>query len=320
VTIPGRWRLPTIGIGHAPAGLSSDGSTLVLEEDAAGGTTRTATRFTVVATGASGKSRTITLNGAFEFDALSPDGTWLYVIERFADGDPTHYDVRRLSVSSGKLEAGRIVDKRNVDEVMSGYAITQTKGAGGWVFTAYRGHDGAFIHALNTVDGYAFCIDLPASSGGDEAAAAQWGLALDADHGLLYAANAALGTVSEIGLDDFVVRQTGKLASAGATIRLAKFESGKWVRGGSIALGADGTRLYVLADQGVIEVRTRDLTTIGRTAGTVSYRDLAVSASGITYALDAGGAVVRLDAAGGSHPVKIPSNRYSQIVGAVTLR
>src|SRR4051794_10227745 len=49
VTIDGGWRLPTIGIDHVPSGLSGDGSTLVLEEDAAAAPDRTTTRFMVVA-------------------------------------------------------------------------------------------------------------------------------------------------------------------------------------------------------------------------------------------------------------------------------
>ncbi|HSL76388.1 MAG TPA: hypothetical protein VK867_05545, partial [Candidatus Limnocylindrales bacterium] len=82
--IDGRWRLPTVGLDPVPVGVSTDGSTIVLvEADApygAAGADRTTSRFAVVdgRLALGNEPRIIELSGAFDFDALSPDGTLLY--------------------------------------------------------------------------------------------------------------------------------------------------------------------------------------------------------------------------------------------------
>jgi hypothetical protein len=50
---------------------------------------------------------------------------------------------------------------------MAGYAVTPTTSADGrWVYTLYQKPSGEpFVHALDTVRGVAYCIDLPPSKG-----------------------------------------------------------------------------------------------------------------------------------------------------------
>ena len=81
---------------------------------------------------------------------------------------------------------------------MAGYPLGQLRRADGSVFTLYRGPDSPFIHALNTTDRWALCIDLPATGASSEVAAGDWGLAQSADGSSIYAANATLGLVLEI--------------------------------------------------------------------------------------------------------------------------
>ena len=55
-----------------------------------------------------------------------------------------------------------IVDKRNLSESMGGWPITQARHPNGVVFTLYQGAAHPFIHALNSLEAWAVCIDLPA--------------------------------------------------------------------------------------------------------------------------------------------------------------
>jgi len=107
------------------------------------------------------------LDGDFSFDALSPDGTRMFLIHYLSPRDPTRYEVRALDVPSGKLLPTPIVDKSEPDERMAGFPITrETSADGRWAYTLY---DGAgkepFVHALDTVDGEAHCIDLALLAG-----------------------------------------------------------------------------------------------------------------------------------------------------------
>jgi hypothetical protein len=318
ISVPGAWQLPLIGLGRSPGGLAADGRTLVLEEtNGAGSGGSASTRFAIVATEGVGAPRVITLPGRLTFDALSPEGTLLYVIEHLTG---SHYLVRQVDVASGRLADGAIVDKRNVNERMSGYAATQEPGADGWVYTVYQGEEGAFIHALDTRHGGAFCIDLPTTDGADEASAGHWGLALGATGHLLYAANGALGTVSEVSLDSFSVSRTKSVPKAASGVRLAKLGQGQAVGGGQVAASPDGSTLYVLAGRGVTSVRTRDLAPVGRLATDRTYRGLALSAGGFLYVVDDAGTVSRVDPSDGHVSATMNGNGYTQIVGVLTTR
>jgi DNA-binding beta-propeller fold protein YncE len=317
ISVKGAWQLPTIGLARLPGGLSADGQTLVLEAATADrpGTAAT-TRLAIVATEGKRAPRVITLPGRLTFDALSPDGTLLYVIEHLTRSD---YLVRQVDVRTGQLAAGAILDKRNVDERMAGYAATQLPGTDGWVYTVYRGEHGDFIHALDTERGVALCIDLPGTEGTDEASAAHWGLALDATGRVLYAANGALGTVSEVSLDGFSVR-TKMLPSAGLGITFAKFAVDQAPGGGQVAASPDGSTLYVLGERGVTSVRTKDLAPVARLGTDRPYRGLAQSTGGSLYVLDGAGTVSRLDPNDGDVGTTLDGGGYTQIVAVLSLR
>jgi hypothetical protein len=201
---------------------------------------------------------------------------------------------------------------------MAGYAVRQVAGPEGWYYTVYRSHDGAFIHALSTADGVAFCIDLPYGTE-DEATAAGWGLAIEPNGAGLYAANAKLGMAVDVDLNEFTIRKSGRLASLAPLITLAKFESATWVEGGAAALGPDGSLLFVAGDRGVIAVRAKDLSTVAVLGSSTRFSDVAVGGSGAVYALTDAGGVVQLDVQGGSRTVSIASNRYSGITAVLTM-
>ncbi len=119
-------------------------------------------RFAILSRTFDRKPKIVQLNGSFEYDALSPDGTSLYVVEHLAGPPDGHYQVRAIDTATGTLRDGVVVDKANLNEPMAGYPIAQLRRSNGFVFTLYRGAEHPFIHALSSADGWALCIDLPA--------------------------------------------------------------------------------------------------------------------------------------------------------------
>jgi DNA-binding beta-propeller fold protein YncE len=154
--IPGRFGVAVVTLDGSTGGVSADGGTLVLPSLDRGATSR----FAVLSTAKLRVQKVISLNGEFSYDAISPDGRILYVIEYLSD---TNYRVRAVNVATGGLYGQVVVDKREIGESMTGYAVTRaTSSDGAWAYTLY-GRDArpAFVHALGTPDRIAVCIDLP---------------------------------------------------------------------------------------------------------------------------------------------------------------
>src|SRR5262245_40020273 len=163
--LPGSWGTPTIGSNATGQGLSRDGRTLVLSSNS--GPFASPSRFLVIDPRRMKILRTIALDGAFSFDAVSPDGSRMYLIQytHMASNDLSHYIVRGYDLRSNRLLPGKIADRSEDEETMAGYAQTRTTSADGrWVYTLYQKPLGEpFVHALDTVRAAAYCIDLPSS-------------------------------------------------------------------------------------------------------------------------------------------------------------
>ncbi len=188
-TIPGRWALPAIGLAKVPDGLSGDGSTLVLQEV---GGRHTISRFAVLDSAMRKPAQVAVLHGWFDYDAVSPDGGTLYLIEHLAANDLLHYRVRSYEVANRQLDEAIVVDKRELDEAsMQGLPNTRVSD-GGWAWTLYRSPKGPFIHALDLGQKFAVCIDLPAKARSSDRVARLWTLTYDEPSGELHAANTAL--------------------------------------------------------------------------------------------------------------------------------
>ena len=155
-----RFSMPAVALDATPGGLSGDGRTLVLIRPRKVFPQRSTTL--VVLDGRWLYARkTLRLRGDFSYDALSPDGRTLYLIQYTARSDPTRYAVRAYDVGRERLLPGRIVDQREPDEDMSGYPVTRATSADErWAYTLYDGTHHPFVHALDTVRRRAFCIDL----------------------------------------------------------------------------------------------------------------------------------------------------------------
>jgi hypothetical protein len=159
--IEGRWGVPVVANDGTSGGLSADGSTLVLMRIAKAYPSRQ-TSFAVVDTGPLAFRDTVELDGEWAFDALSPDGRWLYLIEQLSARDPTRYAVRVYDLANDRLLEKPVVDPREPDEPMRGLPTTRATGPGGrWEYTLYAGGEHPFIHALDTVRRTSLCLDLP---------------------------------------------------------------------------------------------------------------------------------------------------------------
>jgi PQQ-like domain len=285
-TLPGAWQLPEPAQDGTVEGVSAHGRTLALTGPKGG-------RFAVLETSLRNAPMVISLSRRFAYDALSPDGETLYLIEHMTDPrHPGRYQVRAFNLGTGRLEPGFIADKREIGEVMAGYPLARASTPdGAWVYTLYQGPEHAFVHALAATDGYALCIDLPGGAPAKDAAA-YWGLALAGD--TLYAANAAVGVVAALNGPAGEVVRDGPLPVARGNGDGA--EAG--LRAPRVALAPDGRTLYAIGPHGLTAVDPLSLRARDRLLTSRSLAGIALSPDARrVYAVDAATrAVLALDA------------------------
>ena len=158
-SLSGSFGIPMLTYNGVSGGLSHDGKTLILQSVGV----PPKTQFTIVGTDDLAVRDTITLNGLFGYDALSPDAKTLYLIQRKASDDLDHYVVRAYDLEEHTLLPGRIADRKQKSWVMQGRATARATSADGrWVYTLYQNPGGyPFVHALDTVKGVAHCVGIP---------------------------------------------------------------------------------------------------------------------------------------------------------------
>ena len=182
-TLPGYWGTNQIAADGTADGFSADGRTLVV----GGGTVRQAghwwTRFAVVRTHRRAVEP-LRLPGSFAFDAISPDGRTMYLLQ-YGRAD---YRVRAYDLQRDRLVPGEIADPTEEDESMTGSALARVWSADRrWAYTLYvDGDNKPFIHALDTERRAARCIDLDEVPAGIDV----WSLTLRWQGGLLVAGSA----------------------------------------------------------------------------------------------------------------------------------
>jgi hypothetical protein len=159
--LPGALTVPAVAYDGSAGGLSGDGRTLVLIQPRQT-FPRKHTRMAVLDTRNFVPWRWIELRGDFSFDAVSPGGALVYLIQYPHPRDPTSYLVRAYDVHAGRLLRQPVVDPTEPDEKMRGYPLSRASSAGGrWAYTLYDGAGGTpFLHALDTTKRTARCIDL----------------------------------------------------------------------------------------------------------------------------------------------------------------
>jgi hypothetical protein len=165
--VKGIWGIPLVAYDGTAEGLFPNGRTLLLAQSLYNGQTlRTTTKFTLVDTQRMKVSRRIQLKGAFTFDAISRNGRYIYLIEYMSPEDPTTYRVRAYDLSGAGLLSKIVSDKRSWATDMRGLPIARTWKEG-WAYTLYGGNARPFIHALDTQNVAAVCINLPWRSSPD---------------------------------------------------------------------------------------------------------------------------------------------------------
>jgi hypothetical protein len=200
-TLKGTFTIPAVAYDSSAGGLSADGRTLVLIQPRTS-FPRRRTTFAVLGARGLRARRVFTLRGDFSFDAVSPRGRTMFLIN-YTSPDPTRYAVRAYDLRSRRLLPAPITDPAERSDKMRGSPITRLESADGrWAYTLYDGSGAApFVHALDTVTSRAHCIDLDLLLG----RADLWRLRLQPDRGGL-AVVSATGPVARIDLATFAAK------------------------------------------------------------------------------------------------------------------
>lgn len=197
--VDGRWELPVPVPGGDREGPSWNGELVVLRS------ADRPSRFAVVRLDGQAEPQVIDLaaDGEFEYDALSPDGRFLYLTQ-YRDAAGTQVDrIRQYDLGAGKLAAEPVVDKSEGGEAMAGTPVARAlSGDGATVYTVYEGEEHPFLHTLLTGDAISFCTDLPATGLPDEPG--RWTVRVSADGGQVTASSGRLGKAFVIQIADGV--------------------------------------------------------------------------------------------------------------------
>jgi len=163
-TVRGNVGIPMVAFDGTAGGLSRDGKTLVLGDAYVGPVLRKTSSFAVVDLRRFRVRANVKLQGDFAFDALSPNGRMVYLVEHVSAQDLSRYRVRAYDVGARRLLKRMVTDKTRWQSVMQGMPISRASTADGrWAYTLYTGNRHPFVHALDTMHANAVCIDLPRS-------------------------------------------------------------------------------------------------------------------------------------------------------------
>jgi hypothetical protein len=161
VTVRGNMGFPLVAFDGTVEGLSADGRTLVVAPQR-NTLFRKSSSFAVLDVPSLNVRRLIRLQGDFSYDALSPQGQTLYLVEHMSANDVLRYRVRAYSMRAGRLLKKMVTDKRRWQSVMTGVPMARAWSFDRrWAFTLYGGGVNPFVHSLDTRNEYAVCIDLP---------------------------------------------------------------------------------------------------------------------------------------------------------------
>jgi DNA-binding beta-propeller fold protein YncE len=293
--LPGSFTLPPATLGGIPGGMSQNGKWFVLQTSGAQATSH----LLLIDTAQLKVTNRIDLEGTFEFDAIDNTGTRLYLIE-YTNITQGYYRVRVYEVGAG-LGSYTVIDKggNGIPEPMSGVRLSGLFSPDGkWLYSVYaRQGGGAFVHALNLTMPFAFCLDLPDS--GSPTDSFHWSLALTADGKHLYAANGAMGSVTQIdnldGYNPSIVR-TKQIGAPGATAgALVQNVDAKELGANGAVLSPDGATLVTTGSTGLVWIDTTTLHLRSRQLNTWTVWSLVGSPDGTrVYALRDDGAIAEL--------------------------
>ena len=303
IKLPGSFEFPPATIGGAPGGLSQNGRWLALQsfERASGEARPTASHMLLIDLKKFEVTYRINLPGYFAFDAVKNDGLGVYVIE-YTNAADAHYRVRVFETAAGQLGSYTVADKGDPNEPMTGVRLSGVFSPDGqWLYSVYaRENKGAFVHALNLTQPFAFCLELPGSGWAKDANTFQWSLAITPDGRHVYAANGPMGLVAQIDNDGMPrVARTGKIGSVGATARgLVQNVEAKEMGPNGAVVSQDGRTLVTAGTNGLIWIDTDTLRARTRVLTNWTVWSLAASPDGaMIYALNDAGKIAELSMA-----------------------
>ncbi len=281
LALEGAYEFPPVTFSGLPGGLSPNGSWLALGRWTRDGSAWRSS-YLIVDTSFSRAPRRVELDGNFRFDALSNDGSRLYLLEYFL-AQPGSYRVRSYDVAGGRLQPGVVIDKTRSPAAMTGTRLNGVASLDGeWLFSLYiNGPSGPFIHALNLDGGFAWCINLPATATDDSARQLLWSLAMSRDGRTLYAVNGDLGLVTQlnVGRQPPGIRRTATLQRAPASRPRTEAGTPQQMVG-TAALSPDGRTLFAPAGRGLVAIDTAGLSLRGTFLQDRTLDGLAVSPDG----------------------------------------
>ncbi len=248
------WMLPAVTASGTAGGLSADGNRLVLIRPYAG-PDHDQTQFLVLDARTLRVSSKIELDGIWSFDALSPDGGLMYLVQYRDFRNPLDYRVRQYDVRGDVLRGGAIVDLDEPEEKMTGVPVSRvTSPDGATVYTLYGGGEETFIHALHTEIGQADCIDLEMFGHGVDFYDLK--LEIDPETGVVTVLRGkrpeAIVDPETLEVRDSPVSDVGGAIGSGGSEPPGPSTAGPW-----IAVGAIGAGLALAALVGVLAVRRR---------------------------------------------------------------
>jgi hypothetical protein len=204
-TIAGSFGIPTLRDNLPGLSMFRSGTKFMLQSLAGDPRVVKTTSFRTVRTADLKVLDTIRLKGVWSFDALSPNGRWLYLTQHRSIDNLMEYVVRAYDLRAGRLVPGRIADRTQTGWVMHGWPAARTESRDGrFVYTLYGNPNGfPFVHALDTMKRQAHCIGI-AWQGGDQGPLMQFSLRVEG--GKLLVENETGGVYRSIDRTTYAVR------------------------------------------------------------------------------------------------------------------
>lgn len=176
-TIRGSFGIPMLRDDRPALGMFRSGTKFLLQSVAGDPRVVKETSFRTVRTADLKVLDSIRLKGIWSFDAVSPNGRWLYLTQHKSIDNLMEYVVRAYDLKANRLVPGRIADRTQKGWVMHGWPAARTESKDGrFVYTLYGNPNGfPFVHALDTMKRQAHCIGI-AWQGSDQGALMQFSL------------------------------------------------------------------------------------------------------------------------------------------------
>ncbi|WP_239543333.1 YncE family protein [Micromonospora terminaliae] len=290
--LPGRWVPQVVSAEGTGVALTTTGAT------ANGGRPPGRTRTPVLVADVGGLRQRLDLPGNVVPEAFTADRTGLFVLEWLPAAAPDRYRVRVVDLATGRPGPLSTRDKSPVppgaEEEMRGDGRQAVLAPNRTVlYTLYTHQPGhrhtrdlvsgrpgnahAFVHTLNLLERWAYCVDLPHPFG--EAAAPGHAMAISPDGGRLLVADVASGTVADISTEELAVRRTVPLARGAGAAHAAAGPDRLFLAAGTTVRTLDLTRLTGTLDfpvrepvSGLVAGRDGDRLYVGQ-RDSVSWHD-----------------------------------------------